>query len=134
SFRQEPGSWRDLFHGASLRELAVRLLPTDERIAQDADFFDLAFHHVAGLEIPGFGIAREGGHARDGAGGDYVAGAVSHRRVVRQDLRNGDRHFTGVRILPRLSVHAQLHSEIVRIADLVRSNNVRPQRAESIYA
>src|SRR5207245_6455441 len=134
SFRQNPGSWRDLLHGASLRERAVRLLPTDDRVAQDADFFDLAFHHVAGLEIPGFGIAREGGHARDRAGGDHVAGAVSHGRVVRQDLRNGDRHFAGVRILPRLFVHAQLHSEIVSIADLIGSNNVRPQRAESIYA
>src|SRR5207248_7867687 len=63
-----------------------------------------------------------------------VAGAVSHGRVVRQDLRNGDRHFAGVRILPRLSVHAQLHSEIVRIADLIGRDDVRPQRAESIYA
>src|SRR5438445_8054817 len=134
SYRRDPDSWRDLFHGASLRELAVRLLPTDDRVAQDADLLDLAFHHVAGLEIPGFGIATEGGHARDGAGGDHVAGAVSHGRIMRQDLRNGDRHFAGVGILPRLSVHAQLHSEIVRIADLIRRNNVRPQRAESIYA
>ena len=53
-------------------------------------------------------------------------------RVVREDLRDRHRHVAAVRLLPRLAVDAQLHPQVVRIADLVGRHDPGPERAERV--
>ena len=51
---------------------------------------------------------------------------------MRQDLRDRHGHVPAVRLLPALAVDAQLHPQVVRIADLVRSDDPRAERAERV--
>src|SRR5262249_49694539 len=111
---------------------AVGLLPGDHGVAKDTDFLDFAFHDIAGLEVPGFGIPGESGDARNGAGRDDIASAITHRRIVREDFGDFHGHFAGVRALADFAVHAELHIEIVGIGDLVGGNDMRAERAESV--
>jgi hypothetical protein len=119
---------------AVLNELERRmaLRPRDHRIAEHADLLDLRLDHVAGLEVPGRGVLTEARDAGDGAERQHVAGAEAERRVVRQHLRDGRRHVVHVRHLARLAVDAQLHVQVVRVADLVRRDDPRAERAERV--
>src|SRR6266568_1818567 len=112
--------------------LAVSAHPGDNRIPQDANLLDLAFHDVTRLEIPRFGITGECRDAGNGARGNDIACAVAHRRIVGKDLRNLDGHLAGVRLLARLAVDAQLHAEIVRIWNLVGGDDPRTKGTESV--
>ena len=112
--------------------LAVRLLPTDHRVAQDADALDLRLDHVARPQVERRRVLGEAGHARDRPGREHVAGRVAERRVVAEDLRDRHAHPAGVRRLPHLAVHAQLHREVVRVGDLVGRHDPRPERAEGV--
>ena len=85
-----------------------------------------------GLQVERSRVLREAGHAGNRACGDDVARAVPERRIVREDLRDRHAHVSRVRALPRLAVHAQLHREVVRVADLVRGDDPRPERAEGV--
>jgi hypothetical protein len=49
-----------------------------------------------------------------------------------EDLRDRDRHAARMRDLPRLAVHAQLHGQVARVADLVGRDDPRPERTEGI--
>src|SRR5579862_4193815 len=49
------------------RGLAVRLLPRDDGVAQDADALDLGLDHVARLQVERCGVLAEAGDAADGA-------------------------------------------------------------------
>src|SRR5215210_892542 len=114
------------------RRLPVRFPPGDNRVAEHADLLDLSLHHIAGLEVQRGGVLTEAGDARHGPGRDDVARAVTEGGVVRQDLRDRHAHVSGVRALPRFAVDAQLHREIVRVTDLLGSDDPRPQRAEGV--
>ena len=119
---------------ARRRRLAVALLPRDDRVAQHADPLDLGLDDVAGLEVEPLALLLrlEARDARDGAGREDVARAVAERREVAEDLRDRHAHAARVRLLPRLAVDAQLHREVVRVGDLVRRHDPRPERAERV--
>src|SRR3954454_4983228 len=119
---------------ARRRRRPMRVLPPDDRVAKEADALELGLHHVAGLEVEAHPLLLrlEAGHPRTRAGREHVAGGVSERREPRKDLRNGHAHPARVRLLPRLSVDAQLHLQVVRIWDLVGCDDPGPQRAEGV--
>ena len=114
--------------------VAVSLLPRDDRIAQHADLLDLRLDHVARLQVEQLALLLrlEPCDAGDGAGREHVAGAVAERREVGEDLRDRHAHAARVRLLPHLAVHAQLHLQVVRVAELVRRDDPRAERAERV--
>src|SRR2546427_10001390 len=51
---------------------------------------------------------------------------------MRENFWHFHRHLAGMRTLPRLTVHAQLHREVMWIGNFISSYNPRPQWAECI--
>src|SRR5919197_2988142 len=66
--------------------LAMRLLPRDDGISQDADVLDLGLHHVPGLQVERRRILGEACDTRHRSGREDVAGGVAERRVVTEYL------------------------------------------------
>src|SRR5581483_8917801 len=75
-----------------------------------------------------------GRHSGHRAGRNHIAGAVAHRRVMGENLRDFYRHLAGMRSLPRFAVDAQLHCQIMRVRNLVGSNDPRSQGTKRIDA
>ena len=104
----------------------------DRMVGERSDLLDLALDAVAGAQVQRGGVLAEAGDAGDGAGRDDVAGAVAERRVVGDDLGDRHRHVARVRLLAGLPVDAQFHPQLVRVTDLLRRHDPRPERAEAV--
>jgi len=123
-----------LLGGERFGLFAVGFFPGDDRVAKDTDFFDLAFHYVAGFEVQGFRIVGEGGYSGDGSGGNDIARAVAHGRIVGKNFGI----FTD--ILPECerwrsyAVDAKLHIEIVSVGTSSGGDDPGAQRAEGVEA
>src|SRR4249919_1147483 len=72
---------------------AVRGGPGHDVVAEYADALDLGLDAVSGLQVELERVRLDGGHARDRPGGEDVPGRKALRRVVRDQVRDGDEHL-----------------------------------------
>ena len=82
------------------------------------------------VELERVGLDRR--DARDGPGGEDVPGRVALRRVVRDQVRDGDEHLGGVAALADLAVDPQLHGQRLGVRHLVLGHDPRADRAEGV--
>jgi hypothetical protein len=58
--------------------MTVSFLPGNNPVVHDSNTLDFTLHHIANLELAGFGIGAQGARAGSSAHQDYVARSVSH--------------------------------------------------------
>src|SRR5690606_33838150 len=94
---------------------------------------DLDLHDVAIRERHRWGA--EGTYTQRGSGGDDVPGEQGKARgEIGDDLGDGEDHFPGVGVLHRHAVDTASDGKGLRIWDVSRRDDDRPDRTERVQA